>query len=171
MTRNGEYHVNYIAFRQEALNWASLSFLYFNLVADDLPWSMPRRKIYLAIHFFSDTACRVVSRILSSRFHPKSRRLFSFYFSSIMLRTDLLTFGVAGTVFRIAVKYVGCCLILTTLCLSINCQAQAVSTFVLENIVLHYFRFDIEKHGKLIRLTLFHCEHRALLLRDCCLKS
>ena len=63
---------------------------------------MPRRKIYLAIHFFSDTACRVVSRILSSRFHPKSRRLFSFYFSSIMLRTDLLTFGVAATVFGMA---------------------------------------------------------------------
>ena len=46
--------------------------------------------------------CRVVSRFLSRRFHPKSRRLFQFYFSSIMLRTDLLTFGVIGAVFKIA---------------------------------------------------------------------
>ena len=45
---------------------------------------------------------RVVSRVLSSRFHPKSRRLFSCYFSNIVLRTDLLTFGVAATVFEIA---------------------------------------------------------------------
>ena len=41
-------------------------------------------------------------RFLSRRFYPKSRRLFPFYFSNIMLRTDLLTFGVTGTVFKIA---------------------------------------------------------------------
>jgi len=46
-------------------------------------------------------------------------------------------------------------------CLLINCQAQAVSTFTLENIVLLYFRFDIDKCGKLIRLTVFHCEYMA----------
>ena len=46
--------------------------------------------------------CRVVSRFLSRRFHPKSRRLFPFYFSNITLRTDLLTFGVTGAVFKIA---------------------------------------------------------------------
>ena len=48
--------------------------------------------------------CRVVSRFLSSRFHPKSRQLFSFYFSKIMLRTVLhvLTFQVTGAVFKIA---------------------------------------------------------------------
>ena len=45
---------------------------------------------------------RVVSRFLSSRFDPKSRRLFPFYFSNITLRTDLLTFGVTGAVFKIA---------------------------------------------------------------------
>ena len=45
---------------------------------------------------------RVVSRFLSRRFHPKSRQLFPFYFSSITLRTDLLTFGVTGAVFKIA---------------------------------------------------------------------
>ena len=45
---------------------------------------------------------RVVSRFLSRRFHPKSRRLFPFYFSNITLRTDLLTFGVTGAVFKIA---------------------------------------------------------------------
>ena len=44
----------------------------------------------------------VVSRFLSRRFHPKSRRLFPFYFSSITLKTDLLTFGVTGAVFKIA---------------------------------------------------------------------
>jgi len=48
--------------------------------------------------------------------------------------------------------------------LLINCQAQAVSTFMLENIVLLYFRFYIDKRGKL-RLTVFHCEQTALLLR------
>ena len=32
---------------------------------------------------------RVVSRFLSCRFHPKSRRLFLFHFSNITLRTDL----------------------------------------------------------------------------------
>ena len=36
---------------------------------------------------------------LSSRFHTKSRRLFSYYFSNVMLQTDVLTFGVAATVF------------------------------------------------------------------------
>ena len=46
--------------------------------------------------------CRVVSRFLSRRFHPKSRRLFPFYFSNITLRTDLLTFRVTGAVFKIA---------------------------------------------------------------------
>ena len=45
---------------------------------------------------------RVVSRFLSSRFHPKSRWLFSCYFSNIMLRTNLLTFRVAAAVFGIA---------------------------------------------------------------------
>ena len=45
---------------------------------------------------------RVVIRLLSSRFHPKSRPLFPFYFSNITLRTDLLKLGVTGTVFRIA---------------------------------------------------------------------
>ena len=45
---------------------------------------------------------RVISRFLSSRFHPKSRRLFPFYFSNITLRTDLLEFRVTGEVFKIA---------------------------------------------------------------------
>ena len=45
---------------------------------------------------------RVVSRFLSSRFHPNSRRLFPFYFSNITPRTDPLTFGVTGAVFKIA---------------------------------------------------------------------
>jgi len=45
---------------------------------------------------------RVVSRFLSRRFHPKSRRLFLFYFSNITLRIDPLTFGVAGAVSKIA---------------------------------------------------------------------
>ena len=58
---------------------------------------------------------RVVSRFLSRRFHPKSRRLFPFYFFNITLKTDLLTFEVAGAVFEIAVKCAGCRLILTTL--------------------------------------------------------
>ena len=41
-------------------------------------------------------------------------------------------------------------------CLLINCQAQAISTFMLENIVLLlYFRFYIYKRNKLIRLTIF----------------
>ena len=55
-------------------------------------------------HFAFNLVCssRVVSRFLSRRSHPKSRRLFSFYFSSIMLWTDLLTFGVAAAVFGIA---------------------------------------------------------------------
>ena len=48
-----------------------------------------------------DELTRVVSRFLSTRFHPKSRRLFPFYFSNITLRTDLLTFGVTGAVFKI----------------------------------------------------------------------
>ena len=45
---------------------------------------------------------RVVSRVLSNRFHPKSRQLFPFYFSNITLRTDLLTFSATGAVFKIA---------------------------------------------------------------------
>ena len=45
---------------------------------------------------------KVVSRFLSSRLHPESRWLFPFYFSNITLRTDLLTFGVTGAVFKIA---------------------------------------------------------------------
>ena len=45
---------------------------------------------------------RVVSRFLSSRFHSNSGRLFPFYFSNIMLRTDLLKFRVTGAVFKIA---------------------------------------------------------------------
>ena len=44
---------------------------------------------------------RVVSRFLGKRFHPKRRRLFSFYFSNITVRTDVLTFGVTGAVFKI----------------------------------------------------------------------
>ena len=48
------------------------------------------------------TSYRVVGRFLSSRSHPKSRRLFPFYFSNITLRTDLLTFGVTGAIFKIA---------------------------------------------------------------------
>ena len=50
----------------------------------------------------NECQCRVVSRFLSRRFHPKSRRLFPFYFSNITLRTDLLTFRVTGAVFKIA---------------------------------------------------------------------
>ena len=46
--------------------------------------------------------CRSVSKFLSSRFHPKSRRLYLFHFSNITLRTDLLAFGVTGAVFKIA---------------------------------------------------------------------
>ena len=46
--------------------------------------------------------CRVVSRFLSRRFHPKSRWLFPFYSFNITLRTDLLTFRVTGAVFKIA---------------------------------------------------------------------
>ena len=45
---------------------------------------------------------RVVSTFLSSKFDPKSRWLFPFYFSNITLRTDVLKFGVTGTVFKIA---------------------------------------------------------------------
>ena len=45
---------------------------------------------------------RVISRFLTSRFYPKSRQLFPFYFSNITLRTDLLTLGVTGAVFKIA---------------------------------------------------------------------
>ena len=41
-----------------------------------------------------------------------------------------------------------------------NCQAQAVSTFALENIVTFY----INKLGKLIRLAVLHCEHNGLTL-------
>ena len=48
------------------------------------------------------TSYRVVSKFLSGRFHPKSRLLFPYYFSNITLRTDLLTFGVTGAVFKIA---------------------------------------------------------------------
>ena len=44
--------------------------------------------------------CRVVSRFLSGRFHPKSRWLFPFYFSNITLKTDLLTFLVNDAVFK-----------------------------------------------------------------------
>jgi len=51
------------------------------------------------------------------------------------------------------------------MCLLITFQAQAVSTFALENIVLLYFRFYIDNRGKLIRLTVFHCEHASSLLR------
>ena len=52
---------------------------------------------------FKHVVTRVVSRFLSRRFHPKSRRLFPFYFSNITLRTDLvLTFRVTGAVFKIA---------------------------------------------------------------------
>ena len=54
------------------------------------------------INPLSPKGSRVVSRFLSKRFHLKSRRLFPFYFSNITLRTDLLTFGVTGAVFKIA---------------------------------------------------------------------
>ena len=60
---------------------------------------------YIKLHYSLDTIpsdYKVVSRFLSSRFHPKSRRLCSCYFSNIMLETDLLTFGVAAAVFEIA---------------------------------------------------------------------
>jgi len=46
-------------------------------------------------------------------------------------------------------------------CLLINCQAQAVGTFAIENVVLLYFRLDIGKRGKLITLPIFHCERTA----------
>jgi len=36
---------------------------------------------------------------------------------------------------------------------------------MLENILLLYSRLYIDKRGKLIRLTIFHCEHTASLLR------
>ena len=55
----------------------------------------PRSAVIVVIY-------RVVSRFLSRRFHPKNRRLFPFYLSNITLRTDLLTFGVTGAVFKIA---------------------------------------------------------------------
>ena len=42
--------------------------------------------------------------------------------------------------------------------LYINCQAQIVKTFALENIVLLYFRVYIDRRSKLIRLTIFHCK-------------
>ena len=60
--------------------------------------------VYLTIQMYllNKSINRVVSRFLSSRFHPKSRQLFPFYFSNIMLRTDLLSFGVTGAVFKIA---------------------------------------------------------------------
>ena len=45
---------------------------------------------------------RVVSRFLSSRFHPTSKQLFPFYFCNITLRTDLLTFVETGTWFELA---------------------------------------------------------------------
>ena len=54
--------------------------------------------LFLIIYWMS--VLRVVSRFL--RFHPKSRRLFPFYFSNITLRTDLLTFRVTGAVFKMA---------------------------------------------------------------------
>ena len=44
----------------------------------------------------------VVRRFFSRRFHPKSRRLFPFYFSNITLRTFQLIFGVTGAAFKIA---------------------------------------------------------------------
>ena len=46
-------------------------------------------------------------------------------------------------------------------CLFINCQAQTVRNFVIENIVLLYFRFYIYYCDKLIRLTIFHHEYMA----------
>ena len=57
---------------------------------------------YIIIHSKYFPVSRVVSRFLSRRFHPKSRRLFPFYFFNITLRTDLLTFRVTGAVFKIA---------------------------------------------------------------------
>ena len=59
-------------------------------------------KELLALHVHKPGKHRVVSRFLSSRFHPKSRQLFPFYFSNVMLRTDLLTFRVTAAVFKIA---------------------------------------------------------------------
>ena len=56
------------------------------------------------LFFFFGGGGGVVSRFFSRRFHPKSRRLFPFYFSNITLRTDLLIFGVTGAVFKIAGK-------------------------------------------------------------------
>ena len=58
-------------------------------------------------------------------------------------------------------------------CLLINCQAQAISTFALQNIVLLYFRFYIYKHDKLITLTVFWLwtyGHTKYIFYSCCLK-
>ena len=59
-----------------------------------------------SLDFFCCIQCHVystvVSRFLSKRLHPKSRRLLPFYFSNIMLQTDQLTFGIAAAVFGIA---------------------------------------------------------------------
>ena len=58
--------------------------------------------LYLSTMLHDMPCGRVVSRFLSSTFHPKSRWLFPFYFSNITLRTDVLTFRVNGAVFKIA---------------------------------------------------------------------
>ena len=60
------------------------------------------RSPFVGFVFVLDKSFRVVRRFLSSRFHPKSRRLFPFYFSNITLRTDLLTFRVTSAVIKIA---------------------------------------------------------------------
>ena len=63
---------------------------------------LPKGKSWSPLEHSLASRCRVVSRFLSRRFHPKSRWLFPFYFSNITLKTDLLTFAVTGTVFKIA---------------------------------------------------------------------
>ena len=63
---------------------------------------LPLLKLPICLKYDFTILHRVVSRFLSRRFHPKSSRLFPFYFSNVTLRTDLLTFRVTGAVFKIA---------------------------------------------------------------------
>ena len=87
-------------------------------------------------------ASRVVSRFLSRRFHPKSRRLFPFYFSNITFRTDLLTFGVTGAVFKIAGEmrrlpaYFDNPELVEVLDLELQCYYRKCSLFPMETISL-----------------------------------
>ena len=74
---------------------------YFSCASFQSPHFSSNSQVY-PCDWFQESDFRVVSRFLSRRFHPKSRRLFPFYFSNITFRTDLLTFGVTGAVFKIA---------------------------------------------------------------------